>query len=116
MEAESSQAVRRRGKRPARVGLPDDDDEEALPIANGRTKKRRSGPVEEDDSDLDILTDGEAGARLNGEEKVGKANGYGIHQEEDEHSELEDNEEDGPVRPIGFRPEYQRGADGWVSS
>lgn len=116
MEAESSQAVRRAGKRPARVALSTDESETEAPRPNGKEKRRRSSLIESNDSDLDILTDEEARPQANGRRKEREANGQ--REEDAEEGDDEDavdddvDEEDGPPRPIRYRPEYDRGSDG----
>lgn len=116
MEAEGSQAVTRRNKRPVRIQVSDDESEHESPRANGKVKRRRSGPVDEVDSDLGVLIDEDEQFReANGHERR-SLNGLGEEGEdgegEDEDDEAVDGGVDGPRRPIGFPPEYDRGVDG----
>ncbi len=115
MEAESSQAVRNHGKRPARVTLSDNESEASPRRANGTAKRRRSSHVDEGDSDLDILTEDEPGygelANIKRETMNGHGGGGGDHEDEDQGS-VNGVGDDGPLRPIGFRPDYERGSDG----
>jgi len=116
MEAESSQAVGRRIKRPSCIAALGDESEEATPPSNSRVKRQRSSPILED-SNLDILNDeedllGEDDDRslTDDDRSLTETNGHGGRHT----SGVDDMEEDGRVGPKGFRPEYERDKDGSV--
>jgi hypothetical protein len=113
--AESSRAGQRR-KRPAQVAISDDEDElTPPPRVNGQAngKKRRSDAIEleVDGSDLDDLTS-EAGATPLRE--VASEDEVGDEELEEQLVDVEGEVEEGDRGRVGFRPEYQRGADGSV--
>jgi hypothetical protein len=130
----SSPAVQASRKRPAKVIVSDDEEDDvdqlnSTPAAvNGKGKSRASAQRKRvrssssissvGGSDLDILGSGEEeeapAKRKKGKEKangIGRQNGNGHAGDSDEDGD----EEAGPsVRrgEIGFRPEYKRGKDG----
>ncbi len=109
MEAESSQAVGRRIKRPSCIAALGDESEEATPPSNSRVKRQRSSPILED-SNLDILNDEEDLLGDDDDRSLTETNGHGGRHT----SGVDDMEEDGRVGPKGFRPEYERDKDGSV--
>ncbi|GFZ45363.1 hypothetical protein JCM24511_03089 [Saitozyma sp. JCM 24511] len=114
--AESSRARQRR-KRPAQIAISDDEDElSPPPRVNGHAngKKRRSDVTElqVDNSDLDDLISEAQGTPLR---EVASGDEAGDEELEEQLVDVEGELEEGDRGRVGFRPEYQRGADGYVA-
>lgn len=111
--AESSRAGQRR-KRPAQIAISNDEDElSPPPRVNGHAngKKRRSDVTElqVDNSDLDDLISEAQGTPLR---EVASGDEAGDEELEEQLVDVEGELEEGDRGRVGFRPEYQRGADG----
>ena len=114
MEAESSRAARHKAKRPAVPSESDDEDGESSPPPQPKGKRRKWSTPDVEDGDLDILVDDDIKPNLSSRDQKEAAHGHDDEDDEEGGKEvLED--ENGLARPIGFRPEYQRGSDGRVS-
>lgn len=113
MEAEGSQAPRHRVKRPALQPESDDEDGDSSPPPYSKGKRRRRSTSGIQDGDLDILVDEDTKPNTSSKAKKRAAEGHDQADQEGD-SEISEHEQES-ARPIGFRPEYQRGADGRVS-